>query len=155
MKNLVRTLIAISVFLSGVALVPFMGLPSEGFNWQRYADAYNPSALDVNHTSGSPGSFFTISGINFSADTMVSIYANGTPLGDLQVSGSGDFQFLINSSGADTGFYLIEVVGNESAATQIILNADEPLWPQENEGSVFNLPVGIAEQLIFMPVILK
>jgi len=32
---------------------------------------------------------------------------------------------------------------------------DEPTWPAEDEGPVFNLPAGIAQQVLFMPVIVK
>ncbi len=63
--------------------------------------------------------------------------------------------FLIDSTGADNGFYMIEASGNESAATLIILKADAPQWSPENEGVIFNLPAGIAQQVLFMPVIIK
>lgn len=155
MKNFLRITIALGVFLSGVVLVPAMGLPSVGFNWQRYAGVYNPANLEINHPSGSPGSYFTVTGTGFSPETTVNVSANGILLGVLDTSETGDLLFLINSDGADLGFYLIEVVGNEAAATQLILNSDDPQWVAEDEGPVFVLPTGIAQQVLYMPVIVK
>jgi len=154
-KNILRIMIALGVFFSGVIFVPAMGLPRVGFNWQRYAGVYNPANLQINHPSGSPGSFFTVTGTGFSPETMVDVVANGVSLGGLETSETGDLLFLIDSSGADDGYYQIEVIGNEAATTQLVLDVDEPTWPAEDEGPVFNLPAGIAQQVLFMPVIVK
>ena len=166
MKNIFRIVIALGVLLSGVILVPAMGLPTAGFNWQRYAGVYNPETLEINHPSGSPGSYFSIQGMNFSPNAQVNIYANGVLLRVLQTDDDGELLFIIATAGADTGYYQIVVsypiVGEQlssevevSAATQIILDAREPQWPQEDEGTVLNLPAGIALQVRFMPVIIK
>ncbi len=155
MKYITRIAITLVVFLIGVGLIPVMGLPTQGFNWQRYAGVYNPATLQVNHTVGAPGSFFTVFGGNFSPNSQVSVFANGVSLGDLQSNDAGELMFLINSSGADLGYYMIEAIGNEGAATLIILSEDAPVWLPENEAIVFNLPVGIAQQLLFMPLINK
>jgi plastocyanin len=37
-----RILIALAILLSGMALLPYVALPNEGFRWQRFADAYVP-----------------------------------------------------------------------------------------------------------------
>lgn len=155
MKYITRIAIALSVLISGVALVPFMGLPTQGFNWQRYAGAYNPAMLTVNHDTGAPGSFFTFFGGNFSPNTAVTISVNGIVLGEVVTSDSGELLFLVNSTGADLGYYAVEASGSEVAATQIILQESAPTWAPENEGVVFNLPAGIAAQLRFMPLIIK
>jgi hypothetical protein len=148
-------MIALGAFFSGVIFVPAMGLPRVGFNWQRDAGVYNPASLEVNYPNGRPGSIFTKTGMGFSPETNVKVYANGFELGELPSSETGDLLFLINSADADPGFYMIEVIGNEAAATQIILNLDAPLRSAEEEGPVFNLPAGIAQQVLFMPVIVK
>jgi hypothetical protein len=154
-KYITRIAIALSVLISGLALVPFMGLPTQGFNWQRYAGVYNPATLQVNHDTGAPGSFFTVFGGNFTPNTPVTVSANGVVLGEVLTSDSGELMFLIDTTGADLGFYMVEASGNESAATQIILQENAPQWAPENEGVVFSLPAGIAAQMIFMPVIIK
>ena len=85
----------------------------------------------------------------------MTVSANGVVLGEVLTSDSGELMFLIDTTGADLGFYMVEASGNESAATQIILQENAPQWAPENEGVVFSLPAGIAAQMIFMPVIIK
>jgi hypothetical protein len=41
MKKVARLIIALVILLSGVTLVPAIGLPAQGFNWQLYAGAYD------------------------------------------------------------------------------------------------------------------
>jgi len=48
MKNLPRLFIALIIFASGLALVPYVSLSSEPFSWQKYADAYQPGPVQVN-----------------------------------------------------------------------------------------------------------
>ena len=45
MKRLARLIIALVILLSGATLVPAMGLPNQGFNWQLYAGAYDTIKL--------------------------------------------------------------------------------------------------------------
>jgi hypothetical protein len=155
MKNFIRISIALVVFLSGVVLVPAMGLPTQGFSWQRYAGVYDLASLDVNHASGAPGSFFTIMGTNFSPETTVSVFANDVLLGEVDTSESGDLLFLLDSTGAGDGYYIVEVSGNESAQTRVLVDTDDTLWTQEDEGTVFNLAAQGATpvELLFMPLI--
>lgn len=47
MKRQARTLIALAIFLSGMALVPFVAFPSEAISWQQFADAYQPADKEV------------------------------------------------------------------------------------------------------------
>jgi plastocyanin len=42
-----RLLIVLVVLMSGIALIPYLGLSAERFEWQRYADAYEPGIVDV------------------------------------------------------------------------------------------------------------
>jgi hypothetical protein len=45
MKKIARLIFALLVLLSGTTLVPAMGLPDQGFNWQLYANVYNTIQL--------------------------------------------------------------------------------------------------------------
>ena len=47
MRKHARILIALTIFLSGMVLVPFVAFPSEEITWQQFADAYQPSEVDV------------------------------------------------------------------------------------------------------------
>lgn len=40
MKKIARLIFALMVLLSGAALIPAIGLPEQGFNWQLYANVY-------------------------------------------------------------------------------------------------------------------
>ena len=40
MKKIAGLIFALLVLLSGATLVPAMGLPSQGFSWQLYANVY-------------------------------------------------------------------------------------------------------------------
>ena len=42
MRQFQRLVIVLVIVLSGLALVPFVALPSEQLSWQRFAAAYQP-----------------------------------------------------------------------------------------------------------------
>lgn len=42
MTRYTRIVIALAIFLSGLALVPYAALPSQPFRWQQFLDAYRP-----------------------------------------------------------------------------------------------------------------
>jgi hypothetical protein len=42
MNRFQRLVIALTILLSGLALVPYVAFPSERLVWQRYAGAYQP-----------------------------------------------------------------------------------------------------------------
>lgn len=150
MKNTYRIVFALTVLLSGVALAPVVGLPTAGFSWQRYASVYTPQTLEINHQSGSPGSFFTISGTNYPSAAMVTISANGVVLGDVAADLDGNLIFLIDSAGAQPGYYHIQA-GSGGPFVQILLDPQDTQWPQEASAAVLSLPADIALQVIFLP----
>jgi plastocyanin len=47
MQKLARILIALTIFLSGMALLPFAAFPSDRITWQQFADAYEPADKEV------------------------------------------------------------------------------------------------------------
>lgn len=157
MKIIPRILIALAILLSGAALVPFVGLPDSGFTWQRYADAYNPTEIEINHNSGKPGSFFTLTGHKFAPNSTATIRVNGNVLGTLPTDGTGALIFLINSTGADPGIYLVDViVDTTTVRTSFVLDPNQPLYAQDSQGTLFNLPPGIAfTNQINMPILLR
>ena len=42
MNRFQRLVIVLAILLSGLALVPYIALPSEKLVWQRYVDVYQP-----------------------------------------------------------------------------------------------------------------
>lgn len=144
-----------AVVLSGLALVPVMGLPKAGFSWQRYANAYVPTTLATNHASGSPGSFFTITGTNYPVNSTLAIHVNGAPLGSVLSDGNGNLLFVIDTTGANLGYYTVVVDPVNNVSTRFLLKLGDPVWPQDVGPPVLPLPPNISNQLIFLPGIFR
>ncbi len=155
MKKLLIILFAISVFLVGAALIPFVGLPQVGFSWQRFADVYTPMSLVINYDSGAPGSFFTVTGNNFPQDGSVTILANGQALGPVSTDSNGDMTFIINSGLAGPGLFIITANVVDGPQTSFVLDLAAPLRSQDGTWTVLVLPADIASQPIHLPVINK
>ena len=47
MKKYQRMFLALAVLVSGIALVPYLGLSAERLDWQRYAAAYEVADVDI------------------------------------------------------------------------------------------------------------
>lgn len=120
-------------------------------------DRMPPVELKINHSRGMPGSFFTITGINFLPNEMVTVVANGHELGMLPADGDGQFVFSLATAGADPGYYFIAAsVQDVQAATVLTLDPDAEQWPEEGGYITFSLPAGIAfTQLDYLPAVLK
>jgi hypothetical protein len=156
MQHISRILLALTVLLSGVALVPFVELPAPTFEWQRYAGVYEEPDLVVNYSEGLPGSFFHFSGSGFSPSISITIYANDNILGATTTDDAGNLDFSIGSEGASLGnYYITATEGNVSVTERIILSPNAPLQPQEGSGDLFVLPVGIALSEVYIPIIVK
>lgn len=153
MKNTIRLLAAITVLLTGMAFLPIVGLPAQGFNWERYAQVYM-AMVEINHPSGSPGSFFTLTGTNFAPNSTVNIYVNDIFVGIDQSDSQGNLTFILDTTGADPGYYQVRVAGTRSATTQFRLDPDEPQWPQEGTDKVIAVPAGVGWDQILFPAIL-
>lgn len=112
--------------------------------------------LSVNYTSGSPGSFFTLSGSDFPPNSTVTIVVNGRTLGTLSTDSVGNFVFLLNTDHADEGHYIVTATVNPGASARFVLDSNEPIRPQEGSGTTFDVPSGIAyTHLIYLPLVQK
>lgn len=156
-----RMLIATTVVLSGLLLLPFVALPSQAFSWQLFTGAYGSApALGVNHATGAPGSYFAFTGFNFPAGQRVTIEVNDRPLGVITAAGDGSINFSLATGGATEGRYDVTASystddgATESSATASFeLDEDEPLRAQEGSGVVFFVPAGLASQNVYLPLI--
>ncbi len=108
-----------------------------GSNLLRYREP--PAALTINYTTGAAGSKFTLSGVDFPAESTVLVFVNGQQVGSLQTDINGGFTFLLDSTGAEDGFYLVTVSVNPSASVRFDLNAAEPVRDGSGE-MVFTIP---------------
>jgi Tol biopolymer transport system component len=110
--------------------------------------------LTINYSDGAPGSYFTVTGSGFPANATATISVNGHELGTVPVDTMGGFTFLFSTANADEGIYMITASVNPSATTQLILDAAQPIRPQEGTGSIIDIPEGIAfTNQIFLPLL--
>lgn len=152
MNNLPRILIALLVLLSGLALIPFVGLPEEPFNWQQFAGVYTEPGLAIDHTEGAPGSFFTVTGFNYPPEEDFDVLVNGVKIGEVTSGPAGGFTFQIDTTGADPGTYDVKV-GAPSVRFWLVFGA--PTWPPQGDGLVFSLPAGIDLHFIYFPLVFR
>lgn len=167
MRKLSRIVLAISIFLIGAALIPFVGLPQQGFRWQLFADVYNPMTLEINYGEGSPGSFFSVNGSNFPPDDTVAIYVNGELLGTVNTDGGGsslgttnidspgDLAFIIDSGSAPSGLYILTTSILDGPQVNFRLDPAAPSRVQEGDGTIFVLPGDLPSQAIHLPLMHK
>ncbi|MDX1435313.1 MAG: hypothetical protein R3335_00785 [Anaerolineales bacterium] len=159
MKNsrrdiMIRGSISLMILLAGLAMIPFVNLPTNALGWELFAGIYAPD-LSVNETTGAPGSIFAFTGSNYPASSMATVYVNGEAVGTVMTDGNGDATFLLNTAGSIPGQYNVtmEVDINASATQSIELIAGDPTvtpppgFPPEPSFSIGNP--------IYLPVIAK
>jgi hypothetical protein len=100
--------------------------------------------LTINHTTGGPGSSFTVTGHDFAPSSMATVVVNDHSAGTISADSSGGIRFLLSTEQADEGPYLITATANYSASTRFVIASGEPVHPQEGSGTIFAVPSGIA-----------
>lgn len=153
-----RLVTALVIFLSGAVLIPFVSLPAQAFSWELFATAYEDEAtLIINHTEGKPGSYFEIKGKDFPPNATATVTINGTVLGTVTTDDDGEFEFELNTAGADEGGYQVIVSVNPTDSIRFTLDSSSPnTWPSVGAATAFPVPSGIAfTQFIYLPLILR
>ncbi len=147
----IRIAIVLVVLLAGLALLPYIDLPAEALTWQLYSGVYE-ATLDVNHPTGSPGSYFLFTGTNYPANSTAVISVNGEDIGNVQTDGHGDLSFTIATANSDPGSYTVMAVVdvNASAASNFTLVINGDHQPVEGTGPIFSL-----EQVNYFPAVRK
>jgi len=122
-----------------------------------YGLAFAPAvpSLDINHADGQPGSFFTLTGTEFPANSMATVTVNGRVLSDnIAVDASGGFDFILDTSQADPGRYVVAATVNPRATADFALDTDADLRPQEGSGPLLTVPSGIAfTEFVYLPFV--
>jgi hypothetical protein len=110
--------------------------------------------VSINFETGSPGSFFTISGSNFPAGTTVTLRINTEVMTvEATTDDNGNIIFILDTSSADTGNYTVTISGETQlaqtteASITFALSDDAPLREREAgvEGIEVVVPSGIGE----------
>jgi hypothetical protein len=103
-----------------------------------------------------PGSYYTFMGSNFPPYSTANITVNENSLGTVPTDSSGGLTFLLETSQADVGYYNVTAIVNPSASVSFVLDASQPMRPQEGDDPIFNVPEGIAyTHRILLPLIRK
>lgn len=115
-----------------------------------------PATLTINYDDGAPGSYFTLTGSGFPPNDTATIMLNGRVLGTIPTTADGSFTFLLNSSDAEEGAYMVTATVNPSANRWFTLEATAPTRPQEGSGTIFAVPAGIAfDEFVYLPITIK
>ena len=111
-----------------------ISVQDDGVHFHSLVAPIEPVAdLTINYSSGSQGSWFTLTGANYPPNTTGSITINGDAVGDIAVDGAGGFTFVLDTTGANDGRYYVTVTVNPSATSDFTLDAAEPLRPLESD----------------------
>lgn len=85
--------------------------------------------LTVNYFDGAPGSWFTFTGGDYPASTTVTLAVNGRVLGTVPTDASGDLVFLVSTTDADEGGYIVTATAHSSATARFVLDSDSAVRP--------------------------
>lgn len=149
MEKITRGIVALVILLAGVALIPFVSLPTEAISWQQYAGVYD-AFLAVNYTEGQPGSFFTFSGSNYPPNSIADVTLNSQQIGSVASDSGGNFTFILNTYGLDPGLYTVTAAVNANASASVTIELIAGGQYHSSEGSG---PVISALPLAYLPVI--
>ena len=106
--------------------------------------------LRVNYPTGSPGSYFKFTGVDFLPNSPATVTANKNILTQsLTTDGSGSLIFSISTLGASEGYYTVELSVDISAGVGFMIDPDAPYRAREGSGPLLVLPGGIGHSNIF------
>lgn len=112
--------------------------------------------LTMNYTSGAPGSYFNIIGEYFPANSTATLSVNGRTVGTVLVDSTGMFYFTLTTANADEGTYFVTASVNPTATKQFVLDAAEPVRPEDSPAETFDVPSGIAfTESLYLPAIIR
>jgi len=103
-----------------------------------------PPHLTVNYARGGPGSFFTVVGRGFPAQSKTAIVVNDCALGEVVTDAAGDCLFLLDSAQAGPGRYVVTTIAYPGTSTSVVIAAGAPVHPREGSGTILRMPPGIA-----------
>ncbi|MCB8977240.1 MAG: hypothetical protein H6657_07430 [Ardenticatenaceae bacterium] len=130
LRTIVRSVVALVVLLSGLAMIPYFDRPAAALEWRMMAGVYAPE-LSVHASEGALGSQFAFTGSGFPAHQPATLFVNGRYLGRVMTDEHGMAQFVVQSptSRLALGHYdvTMEVDMNASATQGFTLSEDAPL----------------------------
>ena len=110
--------------------------------------------LEINHTTGAPGSFFELTGAGFPIQSNASISINGQHIGTIPVEENGAFTFSLSTPNADAGRYFVTASVNPAATVSFLIETTATVHPKAGEPTIFEVPAGLGfSHTIFIPLV--
>lgn len=136
-----------------LVLEHYPGFPDPAGRWDAFVAEPNPQ-LQINYSSGAPGSYFNVTGSGFTPNGTAFIVVNGHLLDRLPVDSNGTISFTLATTEATQGFYHLRVSVNPAAGIQFRLSPNEPVRPREGELPVIEVPAGLTG-VTYLPLVLR
>jgi alpha-tubulin suppressor-like RCC1 family protein len=126
--------------------IPYHQLPVE-------VVGLTPFELEINYSTGLPGSFFTVTGAHYPSESDVDVRVNGLGLSpSVQPDAAGGFTFFLSTSPDGPGIYILEATSTLTKGVRFTLDEDEPPRPLEGIGLIYLVPPEVAlGQFAFLP----
>lgn len=142
------------VLLTGLVLIPFVGVQGRTFRWQNYVGVYEDAVLLIDHAIGVPGSYFHVSGAGFNPQASASVTVNDVSLGNVETDAGGELEFNLDTGAAGLGRYEIRVEQGGDAPTAVFfLVRYGDVHPLDGQGPIFDVPAGIGQPFLYLPVL--
>lgn len=141
----------------------------QSFNYSQWQDVETPRAcpspisLALNYAESGRNGFVTLTGANFTSNSVQQVTMNGESIGSLTADGDGTFKGVIDTSRLEEGVYTIEVVDaprdliipNRVSALNVNLVISDDFPSYEKDGG--NLPELEPEdesEKLYLPIVI-
>lgn len=94
MKRSVRLFVALSILLSGLLLLPFVGLSKQAFGWQQYTTTYQDTVEIQRAQYDTSRQQLTVQATSTDSSAVLSVYVTSTGefIGTLRNMGGGSYR---------------------------------------------------------------
>ncbi len=147
MPRSLKTWTALAALLSGLIAAPVIGLPTQAFAWQIFANAYQP-ALTINFDTGAPGSYFNLRGSGLPANTNGTIAVNGQNIGTITTDALGNVDFTLRAVSSSDGYYMVVVSVNPTVTTLYRVSGAAPQHARSGSAPVFDVTSAVAPNAV-------
>jgi hypothetical protein len=115
-------------------------------------DEPSPMLLS-NFATGKPGSYFSLSAVNFPPNQSATVSVNHVFVDTVTIDSQGSIEMILDTNALPAGDYLVRVSVNPHASAPLILADDQPLRTKEGDGKSIIIPETVAEQRLYLPMI--
>lgn len=107
----------------------------------------------LNYATGQPGSYFTLRATNFPSNQTATISVNDRPITTTTTDARGAFTAVLDTRELPAGAYVVKTTVNPEAKSPLILAAEQPLRAKEGTSTPILIPLAVALQRSYLPLI--